>query len=393
MRADPTLPAVSLAPLYASSLVCSMGMMGFVAVVGPLAAALTLSPAQMGVTAMAGGVGWVLAARAWGRMADRLGRRRVLLAGVAGFALFYLALCAVAQAGDQGALTPLAAFAGLIAARFAMGLAYSAVPAAGNALIADRFAPDARAGAMGRLGAAQASGLLLGPSFVALTAGPSPILPLFLLALLPLVALALLAWRLPADGPTGPAPVIEALPMTDARLRPLMVTALAIMTAVGIAQIVVGFVAMDRLGLTGAAATRLAGIALAAVGVALIGAQLAVARLRWPPARLMAVGGTVAAIGFLVSALAPTAPVLVAAYALAGFGAGWVFPALSAQAANAVGADQQGRAAGAVSTAQGLGAILGPLGGGALYTVGDVWPLALGAALFLVPVVVGLRRH
>ncbi len=45
------------------------------------------------------------------------------------------------------------------------------------------------------------------------------------------------------------------------------------MTAVGIAQIVVGFLALDRLRLPGPAATRLAGGALAAVGVALIVAQ------------------------------------------------------------------------------------------------------------------------
>jgi len=382
-----------LAPVYLASLTGSMGMMGFVALAGPLAAALGLTAGQIGLSAMAGGLGWVLAARAWGRAADRLGRRMVLMAGVAGFALFYLALCAVAQAGVAGALTATGVLAGLSAARFAMGLSYAAVPAGANALIADRFAPESRAGAMGRLGAAQASGLLLGPAFVALTAGPSPVWPLFVLALMPLPVLALLALRLPADRPAGGGGPLPALPLTDPRLRVPALAALTAMTAVGIAQIVVGFLALDRLGLPGPTATRLAGGALAAVGVALIVAQVMVGRLGWPPARLIAAGGLIAAAGFAASALAGTGATLVAGYALAGFGAGWVFPAISALAANAVGPQEQGRVAGSVSTAVGLGAMLGPALGGITYGLGDIWPLLIGAALLLVPAALALRQR
>jgi MFS transporter, DHA1 family, tetracycline resistance protein len=369
-----------LTPIYVSSLVCSMGMMGFVALAGPLAALLGLSAAQIGPSAMAGGLGWVLAARAWGRASDRLGRRRVLLTGVAGFAVFYLALCLVAQAGAAWGLAPMAALAGLIGARFAMGLTYSAVPAAANALIADRFTPDTRAGAMGRLGAAQAAGLLLGPALVALTAGPSPVMSLFILALLPLPALVLLALRLPADPPAAPGAVVPPLPLADRRLRRPVAAALAAMTAVGIAQIVVGFIALDRFGLGGPQATRLAGGTLAGVGIALFAAQIAVGRLGWPPERLMAVGAAIATLGFAAAAVAPSAAMLVATYALSGFGAGWVFPAISAMAANAVGADEQGRAAGSVSTAFGVGAMLGPLVGGGLYDLQPILPLLLAAA-------------
>jgi MFS transporter, DHA1 family, tetracycline resistance protein len=381
-----------LTPIHLATLVCSMGMAGFVAVAGPLAAALGLSAAQLGLSATAGGLGWVLTARAWGRAADRIGRRRVLLVGVAGFAVFYLALAVVAQAGAAWGLAPLVALAGLIGARFAMGVTYSAVPAASNALIADRFAPAARAGAMGRLGAAQAAGLLLGPAFVAAAAGPSPVVPLLLLALLPLPALALLAARLPADQPAAAGAVMPPLPLGERRLRRPVVAGLAAMLAVSIAQIVVGFIALDRLGLTDTAATRLAGAALAAVGFALIAAQIAVARLGWSPGRLMSTGAAIAAVGLFAAALASSPAALVAAYAIAGLGAGWVFPAISAMAANAVGPDEQGRAAGSVSTALALGAMLGPLLGGAVYAMNDAWPLMLAAAIVTIPIAAGVRR-
>jgi len=46
-----------LVPLHLASLVCSIGMMGFVTLAGPLAATLGLTAAQIGLSATAGGLG------------------------------------------------------------------------------------------------------------------------------------------------------------------------------------------------------------------------------------------------------------------------------------------------------------------------------------------------
>lgn len=374
----------SLLPLYLATAICSMGMMGFVAAAGPLAEAIGLEAWQIGLSATAGGLGWVLSARAWGRASDHAGRKPVLVFGLVGFTIAYLALCLSAQAGIGWGLAPLTALFALVVTRFGMGLSYSAIPAAGNAMIADRFAPDARAGAMGRLGAAQAAGLMLGPAFVAIAAGPSPTTPLFLLALLPLPVLAFLILRLPRS-PKREGESVQPLALSDPRLLVPVLAAFAAMIAVGIAQIVIGFVALDRLNLPGPEAMRFAGIALSAVGIALIVAQMVVARLGWQPFILMRAGGALATIGFIAAAFAPNALVLASSYALAGFGAGWVFPAISAAAANAVSADEQGRAAGSVSSAFGLGAVFGPVVGGVLYDFSAALPfLAGGIAMFCV---------
>ncbi|MEM9047192.1 MAG: MFS transporter [Pseudomonadota bacterium] len=371
--------AASLAPLYLANLVCSMGMMGFVATAGPLADALGLEAWHIGVSATAGGLGWVLAARAWGGAADRIGRKPVLTFGLAGFALGYLLLCLAVQAGAQWGVGALVALGTIIVARFGMGLAYAAIPAAGSAIIADRFAPEARPAAMGRLGAAQAAGLLFGPALVAAVAGPSPVLPLFLLALLPILALFFLILRLAGDKTKAEVPA-PALSLRDPRLARQVLAALLAMIAIGTAQIVVGFVALDRLALSRPDALRVAGLALAAVGVTLIVAQMAIGRLNWSTARLHVLGGMFAAIGMLAAAFAPTPSLLILSYAFAGFGAGWLLPAISAAVANAVEAQEQGRGAGAVSTALGIGATTGPLVGGVLYDLNALLPL-LAAAL------------
>ncbi|MEM7270201.1 MAG: MFS transporter [Pseudomonadota bacterium] len=377
-----TTEAPSLAPLYIANMVGGAGMMGFVATAGPLAALLELEAWQIGLSATAGGLGWMLSARHWGAAADRIGRKRTLVIGIISFMAAYFLLSLAAQAGAEWGLAPMLALAGLVITRFGMGLGYSAVPAAGGALIADHYPPQARAGAMGRLGAAQASGLLIGPAIVALLAGPSPTMVLFLLAALPAPVLAFVILTLPSDPARGDGPT-PPLPLSDKRLIRPMSSAVAAMVAVGTAQIVIGFIALERFGLSSEEALRTAGIALAGVGVALIFAQLVIKRLGWTPGALMRVGGVLSAVGFTAAALAPDPLILIASYAFAGFGAGWVFPSISAAAANAVGEDEQGRAAGAVSVGFGLGAMVGPLLGGALYSLAPATPLFVGAAAML----------
>ncbi|MEM6463011.1 MAG: MFS transporter [Pseudomonadota bacterium] len=371
-----------LAPIYWAGMVCSMGMMGFVASAGPLAEMLGMAAWQIGLSATAGGFGWVISARAWGRAADRTGRKKVLLFGIVGFAVAYLLLSLSAFLGAAWGLSAMVVLTLFVAIRFSMGLCYAALPAASNALIADNYRDDERAGAMGRLGAAQSSGLLLGPAFVALLAGPSPAAILLVLAILPLPVLFYTYIRLPADRPLS-SDIPEQLSLTDPRLIRPLVAVLFAMMSVGIAQIVIGFVALDRLEQSTTDALRVSGIALATVGVALVVAQLLIKRLGWQPTTLIVSGGLIAAAGFLFAVAAASPVTLVASYGIAGFGAGWVLPGISAAAANAVKADEQGRAAGAVSSAMGVGIMIGPVLGGVVYGLSPALPFAAGSVFML----------
>lgn len=111
-------------------------------------------------------------------------------------------------------------------------------------------------------------------------------------------------------------------------------------------------------------------------------AQILLRRLRWPPARFIRIGGIVAAIGFASVALAQSPGHLWASYAVAAFGMGWIYPSVSALAANAVAPHEQGAAAGSVAAAQGLGIVIGPLAGTAIYAVSATIPyLLLGLLL------------
>lgn len=380
----------SLKLLMFQTFACTMAMMAFTTLAGPVGGALQLAPWQMGLAVAAGGVAWMIAAHPWGKASDRRGRRPILLLGLGGFALCYAGLCLSASLALRGLLSPLAALAALIVWRGLAGACYAAVPVVGNALIADHTPHDRRAGALAALGVASGASMAIGPALAALLAARSLEAPLYAMAFLPAVAFVGLWFLLPPDGarPNGAqlaargAPSSKSnSPLSDPRLRRPAVAAFLCMACVAAAQIIVGFYAIDRLGMTPHDSAGVAGLALASVGVALIAAQGAVRHYNWPPERLVAIGPAVAAVGFLVGGFADTAAALYAGYFVAAIGMGLAWPAISALAANAVEPHEQGAAAGAVSAAQGLGAIVGPTAGAAIYGLNPSAPYLLAAAL------------
>lgn len=369
-----------LRPLLAANMACTMAMMAFVSLIGPIVRQVGLMAWQAGTAVTVGGVLWMLLARPWGAASDKHGRRRILLIGVGGFAVSYWAMAGVIDASLRLMPAALLVFIGLVVTRGAIGAFYGAIPTAGMALVADHVPPARRAGTMASLGAANAVGMVVGPALAALLAQHSLSLPLYLTGVLPIVAFIIL-WRALPRTPPVQHPQRAALKLNDLRLRRPMAVAFTAMFCVAIAQITVGFFAIDRLGLVGPAAAKAAGIALTAVGVSLVLSQMLVRKLKWQPQRMIYVGGLVSAVGFGAVALAESAPVLWACYFVAAAGMGWVFPAFSALAANAVEPHEQGAAAGTVGAAQGLGIVVGPLVGTVLYGVSPGTPYLLVGAM------------
>lgn len=374
---DPVLLSLMVATFSGS-----LAMMAFVALIGPIARVAGLQPWQAGLAVTASGVMWMLGARPWGLASDRHGRRTVLLAGAIGFALAYWALCLFIDAVLRWQLAPTLAFLGLVAGRALVGGTYAAIPAASGALIADRTPPDRRAAAMALLGTGSGAGLVMGPALAALLVPFGLSAPLLATAALPVVALLAIWWKVPAQPQQAPPPR-KALRLLDPRLRHPLLVAFAAMFAVSIAQVSIGFFALDRLNLPPEAAAQAAATALAMVGLALVLSQGIATRLTLAPERMVALGTLVAGLGFGSVALATQPWMLAAAYFVAASGMGWVFPGFSAMAANAVGPAEQGGAAGAAGSAQGLGMMLGPVAGSLLYMLAPTLPYLLVCALLL----------
>ncbi|MHC6225947.1 MFS transporter [Pseudomonas sp. X10] len=381
---DPAPPstAFDLRPLLLVNMACTMSMMAFVSLIGPIARLLGMATWQAGAAVTVSGIVWVLLARPWGQASDRYGRRRILLLGSAGFTLGYWFLCLFIDGALRFLPGATLAFVGLMLARGLIGAFYAALPVGAAALIADHVAPHGRARAMASLGAANAVGLVLGPALAALLARHSLSLPFYVMSLLPATAFVVLLYRLKPH-PLHLAHAPNPVRLSDPRLRRPLLVAFSAMLSVTVVQITVGFFALDRLGLPPAEAAQAAGIALTTVGVALILSQATLRKLQWPPLRMIHVGATVSALGFGSSALADSAPVLWACFFVAAAGMGFVFPAFSALAANAMHASEQGSTAGSIGAAQGMGAVIGPLAGTLIYALDPRLPFLAVAALLL----------
>ncbi|WP_313460042.1 MFS transporter [Stenotrophomonas sp.] len=385
MRSTPSVPG--LPALVFAALAGTMAMMSFVAVVGPVVRLLGLSEWHAGLSVTAAGVLWMLSARRWGGLSDRIGRKRVLVIALLAYALIYIVMALFVDTALRS--PPAVGFSvlSLVGTRALVGLFYAAVPPTAAALVADAAPPGERAGVMAKLGSANALGMVIGPAAAGWVAYQNLSLTLYVAALLPLLALAAVAWGLPAAA--APAPAADrprsTLAWHDARLRLPVLAVLLAMISVTIAQVTVGFFAIDRLRLSPADGARMAGLALTAVGVGLILAQIGVMKLKGvPPRRWIAVGALISGIGFASVALVQVPWQLLATYAVAAFGMGFVFPSFQALAADSVDAHEQGAAAGAVASVQGFGMVIGPMVGTLLYRVAPSLPYLLVGLLLLV---------
>jgi MFS family permease len=382
-----SIPVVSGLPaLVFAAWVGTMAMMAFVAVIGPVVRLLGLSEWHAGLSVTAAGVLWMLSARRWGALSDRIGRRRVLLIALAAYAVIYIVMAVFVDTALQAPPAVWLSVLALVGTRALVGLFYAAVPPTAAALVADEAAPGQRAGAMAKLGSANALGMVIGPAAAGWVAFHDLALTLYVAALLPVLALLVIAWRLPSAPPpaaptNGPR---AALAWYDPRLRLPVLAVFAAMISVTIAQVTVGFFAIDRLQLAPAAGARMAGLALTAVGVGLIVAQVLVMTFKtMPPRRWIALGAVISGIGFSSVALVQAPWQLLATYAVAAFGMGFVFPSFQALAADSVQAHEQGAAAGAVASVQGLGMVIGPMVGTLLYRAAPSAPYLLVGLVLL----------
>lgn len=396
--------------LALTALVGTMAVSSFTAVVGPVVRTLGMQEWHSGLAMTASGLAWTLMARRWGRLSDRVGRRRVLLLGLAVSAGFYLGMAVFLHVCLTFPPAVLWSVVGLVAFRAAIGCFHSALPPTTAAMVAANSSAGKRAAAMAKLGAANSAGMLVGPAVAGWLAIHWLAAPLYMAAVLPAVAWGVVWWKLPAATDAIAAtpalqPVNAVTPVAarswrsrwqasrwwqpsrwlDRRLRLAGTVAWVSMLAISVSQISIGFFAIDRLGLSPEQGAALAGWSLTAVGLGLLVAQTgvmrltAVASLTW-----IGAGAALATVGFVLIATAASQPWLLAAHVVAAMGMGMIMPSLQALAADAVEAHELGKASGTIASLQGFGMLIGPLAGTMIYRISPSAPYWTVAAALLV---------
>ncbi|MBV8972827.1 MAG: MFS transporter [Sphingomonadaceae bacterium] len=409
------LPRRDFALLFAVLLTVAAGNTALQSVLPSIARTIGIRPTLVAVVFSLSALLWTVSAPYWARQSDTRGRKRLMLTGVAGFAVSMTGCAVSILLGLRGALGATAVFLSFTALRSLFGLFGSASNPAAQAYVAARTDAHERTRALATLTSAFGLGTILGPGvapfFEIRALGLSA--PMFAFAAIAVaVGTALLLW-LPDDDPTherttlphgAPAsmPSIAAsatggsaraaavgrrppLRFRDPRVWPFMVYGFitgSVQAATGQA---LGFLVIDAVGGSPAAAAKWVGIVLMVGAGATLFAQWGLIRVLNPTASaLMRWGAALAAAGLTSIALAHGFTGIVAAYALTSLGYGFARPGFVAGASLMVGEAEQGAVAGAVTSVNGACFIVAPTIGIGLYEMGGSYPYWLGAAVQLV---------
>jgi len=322
----------------------------------------------------------------WGSVSDRIGRKPVLSIGMVGYALSSFLF---------GISTQLWM---LFASRALSGILSSATVTAALAYISDNTSEKERGGGMGKLGAAMALGLMLGPGVGGWLGSESLSLPFFIAAGMAVASLLLIIILLPESlpeekrAPTGNLKTIQVKDLWSALSGPIGFSLFMVMLfsfALTNFESVFGLYALEKFGFDpGQVGTILTVIAVVStIGKATLTGP---ATKRW--GEVLVIKGSLLAgsVGFLVLLWANTYLTILLATAFFILSKTLLRPAafalISKQATTG-----QGAAMGLSNSFMSLGRIVGPIWAGFIFDVNLNYPYLSGAIFMLVGFMLSLR--
>jgi len=333
----------------------------------------------------------LVAAPLLGRLSDRLGRRPVLVVSVAGSAAGFGLLAAA-----EGLSPQLAGWLGLDGRGWALTMLFAGRLVSGatggnlsvaQAYIADITGPQDRARGFGLVGAAFGLGFILGPALGGFLSRWGYSLPALAAALLAVLNLFLVVWRLPESrqgvrAGCPPAQRPERV-VRSGGIAALLTVRVLFSLAFAVFQTMFPLYALLRFRLSG----QDTGLILSYVGVLLVLTQtFLVGRLgrRVPESRLIPAGLALMTLSLFGWALAPSVPWLLVVLLPASVAGGLLNTSLNATLSRAVGPEQVGTVLGLGAAGESLMRVVAPVLGGLLMEgLGTAGPGFFSAALLL----------
>lgn len=376
-----------LAVLFMAVLIDMLGFGIVIPVLPFYALEMDATPLQVTLLIASFSAMQMLATPIWGRVSDRHGRRPLIIAGLFASAVSYLIF------GLANSLLL------LLLSRMAAGAAGGTISVA-HAYIADTTTAEERAHNMGLIGAAAGLGVMIGPAiggfFSRYSLGTPGYVAAALCALNATAAIFLLpesrtaASRGPRRGQTatlrGWLNTMTGFPLSLVlTVYFLGITSFTAMTAL------LALFFERRFGI---GAEQMGLLFAVSGGVTVVVRGVALGRLvkRFGEIFTMRAGALALTLAFLVLPNMPSFGLALLGVPLYAFGAGTLFPTLATLTSFASDADSQGSVLGGSQFVGGLGRVVGPIWGGALFQAAHIrTPFFVAAGLTLTAIALSLR--
>jgi len=368
--------------LFGGLLSVGIGRSVTLAVLAPIGRELGLMEIQVGLISALTAAMFFFGGPFWGRRSESMGRRKVMIIGLIGYAVTTLMFAAVVEAGLHGWMPILLVYPLMLLTRMAFAAVASGVFPASQSFVVATTSPQERTSGIALQNAAFGLGSILGPALGGAMVLISLIAPLYVAALVALVS-AVLIWMLLPEPPVRLAPPgVKKLHFTDPRIRPYLIINFFLSYVMATVHQVGGFYFQDVLHLTAAQTANRVGIALALMAVVTMGAQFLIIRpFRLTPKTLLRFGAPSVLAGVAVLILSSTLVPLLTGMVLVGLGLGFAQPGNAAAASLKVAPYEQGGLAGISMSAASLGFGLGPLLGATLYHSAPEAPFIVALAM------------
>ena len=347
----------------------------------PIARDLGLNEIQIGSIFATSAVAWMILSPVWGSLSDSIGRKKIVIVGLLGFAISLVLFSLTISLGQKELLTGTLLFVLLVSARVLNGIFGSATRPSSGGWVADISSINSRSRAFARLDSGFSMGRILGPALAGLLLLVSYTAPFFFFAAGAFIVIVLVIFQ-QSPPKISSSKEIKKLSMFDSRVWPFLIVSAAFGICNASLFQTSSFFFQDVITPSSENYIALASVGFMLTGLGVLNGQLLIAdRLQTSPGSLIKLGVIFNCLSLLGYAYSSSLVQVYICLFFFGLGNGMLGPGISSSLSLSVGKDYQGVAGGFLGMVIPIGHVASPLISMPLYTINPVYPYILGSSL------------
>ena len=375
--------------LFCAMLATSVGQSVMLATLPSMGRQANLSEFHIATIMSSSALIFAIGTNVWSRVARRVGFKRTLLIGLAGYSAGTFAFASAWMAGFSGIISGTSLFLALLISRSLQSTIMSATPPSAVGYAVAISAPALRVSAISKVTSASNVGQIIGPAYAGLLVGFGLLAPLYSIVVLTLLAFALVLYKLPVLPPQNSTE--QKVPTVALEDKPTRVpyvfvaSCVCVFAAMAMMQQTMGFFFIDFYGKSPVEAARLVGFAMMMSAVTSLTVQFTIVqRARLSKEIMMSLALPLLSLGYLILYFQQSFAVPYIGMAVMGLGMGMAYPSLAAAATTYCAKSQQASITGLITATTAMGYIVGPPLAAFLYQQNIALPFAASSALMAI---------